>query len=354
MQPLRWLLRLSLVLLVISLLSWRKSEYFSGGLDPVVVAKALIEFAAFLAAVLLFTRTDLRRWIKGRTAAVTISYLMVGLVGGMATGNLFSNLVLAVRVALILATMGCLVIATTMSTLIEGVATGTAAVGGVLALSGLSNVAHGQRLSGGVLPVNPNQMALLFTPLVLLVFWRMLNSSARRGGPGSSDGVPGPHLAHRLAYWIDRPGRGHGVHPGYGTSPAGRSGDRLRPFGAGDLLCPLSLAARQRLFQPRRQPEHEHAELTHDRLAGSTLGSHRFLAALVRRRALGQTGRRLGHVLELPGARQQLVVRLRPDGPSWRPAPSELGRDDIRRCCTSRPYRSLLVARRSPRSSTAS
>jgi hypothetical protein len=172
-----------LVLLIVSLLAWRNGDYYAGGLDPVVIAKAAMGLVALVMSAYLLASSPTRYWVGLQTVGLCTAYLATALLGGMANGALFANLVLVVRVVMVLLTMLCLVMAAPMEVLIERVCGCLAGVGVVLGITGLPKLSQTGRLPGGVLPVNPNQLAILFGPFILYALWRMLNDRARSRDP---------------------------------------------------------------------------------------------------------------------------------------------------------------------------
>lgn len=174
---------LCLVMLTLSLLAWRNGDYYSGGLDPVVVAKAALGLAALVLSAYLLASAPERYWVGFRTVALSAAYLAAALVGGMAAGALSTNIILVIRVVLVLGTMLCLVMSAPFDIMIDRVGGCLAGIGVVLAITGLSTISHTGRLGGGLLPINPNQLALLFGPAILNSLWRMLNQRGRSLDP---------------------------------------------------------------------------------------------------------------------------------------------------------------------------
>ena len=168
------------ILLSVSLLNWRLGDYYSGGLDPVVAAKALLSLIALGLSVSLVRAAPTRQWVGLRTVTIAGLYLAATFMGGMANGATSTNAVLVIRVVLVLITMLCLIMSTSIEQNITQVTAGLAVVGVVLAVTGLPNYAATGRLYGGVLPVNPNGIALQIGPFLLAALWRMLNERPQR------------------------------------------------------------------------------------------------------------------------------------------------------------------------------
>jgi hypothetical protein len=168
--PSRRALLVTWTLVVVSVLSWRTEAYYSGGLDAVVVAKALLSVVALLRANSAWARAAHRSSIGVRSLLIVGAYLTVTVLGGWASSTLASSGVLAVRVAILAATVALLVSAYRRLDVLRALCAALVLVGLFTALTGASSLAQG-RLTGGVLPVSPNQLAMMFGfPLVALTW----------------------------------------------------------------------------------------------------------------------------------------------------------------------------------------
>jgi hypothetical protein len=98
------LVRLAALLVVVGAVGWRRGEYFSGSLDPVVVAKALVSLVALAAALLAAQSADRRRVGTGSLWLLGV-LLGSSVFGALTAGNLVAGGVVAVRVALVAATV---------------------------------------------------------------------------------------------------------------------------------------------------------------------------------------------------------------------------------------------------------
>lgn len=168
------------VMLLFSVLSWRSGAYYSGGVDPVVAAKAMLSLASLAIAWLTWSASAERREIGARSVLIVSAYLATALLGGSATGTVFASTILTTRIVIVAAAV-VLVMSTyptwfVMSTLSRAMA----GMAGLLAVTGAPSLAATGRLGGGLLPVNPNQIAMLVGIPALLAFWRMLNETSGR------------------------------------------------------------------------------------------------------------------------------------------------------------------------------
>ena len=180
------LARIRLVLiwtmLLVGVISWRSDVYYEGGLDPVVMAKALLSMTALGLAAAAAAGATPRRPVGARTVVLVGIYLAVTLVGAWADHSPMASTVLAVRVLVIAVAVVLVVVAHPMEEVVWGLCVGMAVVGLLCVVTGAGSVASGGRLTGGLFPVNPNQIALLFGPPTIALLWRLL-----RGVGGTLD-----------------------------------------------------------------------------------------------------------------------------------------------------------------------
>jgi O-antigen ligase len=175
------LVRLAALLVVVGAVGWRRGEYFSGSLDPVVVAKALVSLVALAAALLAAQSADRRR--VGTGSLWLLGVLLGGSVfGALTAGNLVAGGVVAVRVALVAATVVLLLRAAPALHVLLALAQACGALALIAALSGLPTLAEG-RLAGRVPAIDPNELALLAGIVVVVLAWRAVLGQA---GPAAA------------------------------------------------------------------------------------------------------------------------------------------------------------------------
>src|SRR3954453_18305074 len=92
--PPRHELLITWILVLVSVLSWRNEAYYSGGLDAVVVAKALLSVVALVRANSAGGRARQRSSIGIRSLLIIGAYLAVTVLGGWASSALLSSAVL--------------------------------------------------------------------------------------------------------------------------------------------------------------------------------------------------------------------------------------------------------------------
>ncbi|MGY1739068.1 O-antigen ligase family protein [Geodermatophilus sp. SYSU D00684] len=181
----RALVTLTALLVVVGSVGWRRGEYFTGSLDPVVVAKACVSVLALALAFLLAQAGPRRRvgtgtvWWLGLLLACTV-------LGALTAGHLVAGGVVAVRVALLAATVLLLLRAVSAVDVLTAVVRSCVAVALVAAATGLPTSDDG-RLAGGVPAIDPNELALLASIGVLYVAWRTV--VGRAGVPAALTAV---------------------------------------------------------------------------------------------------------------------------------------------------------------------
>jgi hypothetical protein len=157
-------------LLVVGSVDWRRGAYFSGALDPVVVAKAAVGVLALVLAVGLAQSRERRPLGTG-------SHWWLGVVlgsavfGALGAGLVVAGAVVAVRVAIAGASMFFLLRAAPAVRVLTHLAWVCGAVALVSASTGLSSLSAG-RLAGGVPAMDPNALALLAGVVVVVLAWR--------------------------------------------------------------------------------------------------------------------------------------------------------------------------------------
>jgi O-antigen ligase len=158
------------VLLVVVTVGWRRGEYFTGSLDPVVVAKAALSALALAFAFLMATSAPRRRvgtaWLWWLGVVLGCSSF-----GALSAGLLVPGGAVAARVAMLAAIVHLLLRAAPGVQVVTSLAVACGGVAAVAAVTGLPTPADG-RLAGGVPALSPNEMSLLAGVVVLVLVWR--------------------------------------------------------------------------------------------------------------------------------------------------------------------------------------
>jgi O-antigen ligase len=166
------------LLMVASVVTWRRGELFAGSLDPVVAGKAL---GGVLALVLAFVAAHDARPGRHRLGTGTLwllaALLVSSVLGALAHGTLVASGIVAVRVAVLAATVFYLLRAAPGVEVLAGIVRACALVAAVSALTGVASLSDG-RLFGGIPPLHANDLALLAGIVVLWVAWRVVLGEA--------------------------------------------------------------------------------------------------------------------------------------------------------------------------------
>jgi O-antigen ligase len=173
-------------LLVIGTVDWRRGAYFSGSLDPVVVAKAAVTLLALLLAFAMAQQSPARRRLGTGSLWWLGVVLGSSVFGALGAGTFLAGAVVAVRVAIVGATVFFLLRAVPVEQLLGDVAWACAGVAVVSAGTGLPTLSSG-RLAGGIPAMDPNALALLTGVVVVLLGWRAV--MGRAGWPSAAAAV---------------------------------------------------------------------------------------------------------------------------------------------------------------------
>ncbi|KQU67659.1 hypothetical protein ASC58_14150 [Phycicoccus sp. Root101] len=166
------------LLLVLCVVPWRQKSYFSGSLDPVVLAKGALGVAALTIAANAARRSRRGHAIGTRTIVIAASYLVASVVGGWAAGSTVPAAVIAVRVAMLVMSIAFLASAFETDRLIASVVGSLASVAAVSAVTGVGTLRSG-RLEGGLPSLASNEIAFACGVVVLFVMHHAKESVAR-------------------------------------------------------------------------------------------------------------------------------------------------------------------------------
>lgn len=158
----------SCLLLVVAVVAWRAGAFFTGGADPVVLAKALLTGLAFLLA-LPGTDDHGQPGVPLAPLAWLAGYLAIAVMGALSGDLTVASLILCVRLALTAAVLVLLVRHFGPESVLSSLGAAMLAVMAVAVVTGLPTISSG-RLSGGVPAATPNEIAMLCAiPLILLL-----------------------------------------------------------------------------------------------------------------------------------------------------------------------------------------
>lgn len=160
------------LLMVVSTVGWRRGQYFSGALDPVVVAKGGLSALA-LALAYFAVQAGVRRRLGTGSVWVLVVVLGSSVFGAFVHGTLLPGGMVALRVAVLAAAVFFLLRFARVQDIFTGLALACGAVALAATVSGISTVTSG-RLQGLVPPLSPNELALLAGVVVVFVTWRVV------------------------------------------------------------------------------------------------------------------------------------------------------------------------------------
>ena len=164
--------------MVFATVSWRPDTLYSGGLDPVVMAKALLALVALTVAWNAHEQRNTPQPIRTLPVWFLLAYLGIATFGAWSTGDMFPSFVLAVRVLI----LGLIVLALARSfpaeELVRSWFSALITVALLSAVTGLPSLASG-RLRGGIPPLHPNELATLCGLASIGVCWLVLQDRAR-------------------------------------------------------------------------------------------------------------------------------------------------------------------------------
>jgi hypothetical protein len=155
------------LLLVVSVISWRRGVLFDGGTDPVVLTKAFLSLVALALAVVFAHLSPVKRRI-GMTPIFAILFIVaISTLGALDKGNVSAAAVLAARILIVVGIVIFVVRAFDSTIIVASLLTSMGAVGAFAAVTGLPSFLDGGRLFGGIPPLQPNELtALVIAPFV--------------------------------------------------------------------------------------------------------------------------------------------------------------------------------------------
>ncbi|WP_159611321.1 O-antigen ligase family protein [Glutamicibacter sp. JC586] len=177
--PRQWQLTLMWILLVFSVVAWRQGALFTGGVDSVVILKALLQSSILCWVVLLNLWSSERQLVGVRSIMLVAPTLALSIVGALAEGNLMASAIIAIRMTMLATTILLIMRIFPAEQVVSSLCIGMATVGMVSAISGLALGGAAGRLSGGIPPLSPNEIALLSGFPALVLFHQALRAQVR-------------------------------------------------------------------------------------------------------------------------------------------------------------------------------
>lgn len=154
--------RWALFLLIIATSTWRPQVFYEGGVDPIVLAKAMMVGGTIVLA--WFARVNRRdgRPLGNTVIWLIIAYLITGTFGGWVAGHLMVDLILNIRVFMLAVAVILLVKTYPAARLLRDLVAIMTLIAVVAIITGLpAFAAGGERLRGGLPPLHPNELAFV-------------------------------------------------------------------------------------------------------------------------------------------------------------------------------------------------
>ncbi|WP_152187762.1 hypothetical protein [Georgenia satyanarayanai] len=172
---------LTCLLLMVSAVAWRRGAFYEGGLDVVVVAKAVL--TAVAVGIAFLTPRGPGAWGGVRAAPVLwlSTYLAISVVGGVVNADGLPAVVLACRLALLAFALVLITVTHPWQDVISALSSAMLLLAGFGAVTGVGSLAETGRLYGGIPPLNANTICLLVSFPVVVLFWKALTGAASAG-----------------------------------------------------------------------------------------------------------------------------------------------------------------------------
>src|SRR5690606_40173521 len=169
---------LTCLLLLVSSVAWRRGAFYEGGLDVVVVAKAVLTVVAV--AIAFLTPRAPGAWGRMRAAPVLWlgAYLAVAVVGGMVNADGLPAVVLACRLALLAYALVLITVTHPWQDVVSALSSAMLLLVGVGVVTGVGSLAETGRLYGGIPPLNANAICLLVSFTLVVLVWKALTGAA--------------------------------------------------------------------------------------------------------------------------------------------------------------------------------
>lgn len=150
---------LSCLLMVFASVSWRPDNLYSGGLDAVVLTKALLTVIAFTVAWNAHQRRNSPQPIRTLPVWFLLAYLVTATFGAYSTDVWIPSFVLVLRVVILALTVLALARTYPVQELMRAWFNALITVGLLSAITGLPTLVADGRLGGGIPQLNPNEVA---------------------------------------------------------------------------------------------------------------------------------------------------------------------------------------------------
>ncbi len=161
-------LLVSSLMLVTAVVAWRASEFYSGGADPVVLAKGMLTLLALATALPITARSHPLPVVP---LAWFGAYLAIAVIGAFSGGLMVAGVILVGRLVITATVVLLLVRRYGALMTLSALSTAMAAVAGLAVVTGAGTLTSG-RLSGGIPAATPNEIAILCAVPLVVLLWR--------------------------------------------------------------------------------------------------------------------------------------------------------------------------------------
>lgn len=175
LRPSRWIM----LLLVMSVVTWRTGSVYGGGVDAVVVAKAAIGFLALSLSWGARINAYRPKPMANTFVWLLLAYVGISTFGAWTDGGLRVSGILSVRLLLVTFTLVLLVKTFPRQQLLEDLLSSFALVAVVAALTGLPSLTDEGRLAGGLPQMHSNELSLLCALPVIGLFHKVILDRAK-------------------------------------------------------------------------------------------------------------------------------------------------------------------------------
>lgn len=148
-------------LLILSVVAWRQGEFFDGGVDVVVAGKAALVVFVLLLAAAAHRHAPEHQPVGGGSFFALTMFVGIATIGGYAGGTGTASAVLGIRILLIAAAIVLLLRSFPPALALKSLMASLGFVGLIAAVSGIGSLLMGERLTGQMPPLSPNEISML-------------------------------------------------------------------------------------------------------------------------------------------------------------------------------------------------
>lgn len=174
-RPSFWIM----LMLVMSVVTWRKQSIYGGGVDVVVLAKAALGGLALVMAWAARVSVRHGRPMRNTVVWLALAYALISTFGAWTDGGLSVSGILTARLVLVTLTVALMVKTFPRRTLLEDLLWSFALVATIAAATGAPTILQEGRLHGGVPQMHSNELSLLCAMPVVGLTYTVVQGRAR-------------------------------------------------------------------------------------------------------------------------------------------------------------------------------